>query len=502
MPPVPPLTPAAQNIVRSIQQHTDTLRIDCEDHIRGLVQFFAKHGTRYTRWTSSLYFTVGAIDGDVAAMLEDWIDTWGRLMPLQSLGFDNAEALLESHPPLAKAFAALSTIKTLHIRNVGRLAHDMLVEMKSSLLSAELSLSDDPLRLPRELRYSDPIRLLLASEATLRKLKAESATTNTPEGSLNKYPKMRELELNWVDVPSTYDYVAAFPNLKYLTISSVLPSRRGDLWTNCERYRRFNQDSQDSHGSWTSLARVKGSILDVYVLGLRCSVEALELVGTTASEDRHLSMLGAVIEETEPTNVKLTADSDHIIDDGLIYAFDDKKIRGFEFRKLEIIVTVDCNIPGHRVGDTVDYIAGAIHGLRIEELYLTFDVKATNDRSTGADAPERSYLARTNLKYFGGRIIGRVTRLKMVSVSVRGLRPGEPDAYEDAVLWAAGRARTFHTGYSDDEESDVEEEDQDEGEQSTDSESDGRLAEESSSDEETSSSEYSNAYVRAQSEEV
>ncbi|KAI0689486.1 hypothetical protein C8T65DRAFT_107322 [Cerioporus squamosus] len=338
-------------------------------------------------------------------------------------------------PTTRRRVRRLSTVKTLYIDNVGKRAHDMLVDMKSSLRSAELSLSYSRTDLPDELFYSDPIHLMSASQDTLERLKAYGATTDSPGSHWQKYPNMRSLELIFVDVPRTYDYVAAFPNLEHLIISSALSTL-----AKCEATRRANRDEQEEYGAWGRLKSVAGLLTDVYMLGLSCHIVHTMDIRVVATCDESCKMLAAVIADGKPNYLRLTTHLDDIADDGIVFALERENTA--RLRELKLIVIVDRNVRAHHVHDTVDCISLAMRELSIPTLRLRFDGKVPTRIATDSDpaaAGEDNYLATASLKLLGSRLIGRVPSLEDVRVSVVGLSPGE-EAY--AALSSTGRERT------------------------------------------------------------
>ena len=378
MPPIPKLSPTALQFVQAIRSRKPTLKITREDHIRGLIQFLADNNEQYCKSIRGLHFAIGAIEGDVAAMLEYCIETWGKLMPLKWLRFEDAEGLLVSGLELPQAFAALETVKHIYMNNVGPSACDMLLKMRSSLISADLCLSDGQKCSPDEKCYSDPIYLLSASQDTLIKLKACDATTDTPENHRQQYPHLHTLKLDCVDKPCTTDYVVAFPALRSLTIVSAIPYSRRDVFAKCEEYRKANQEQQRQYGSWTKgLAVVTGPLFDVYALGLCCSVDVMKLAITLASEGVYHTMLRAVVEDSLPPVLELMTDPDTIIDDGLIYALDGETIRNFHFMHLKITINVDRDIYGHRVKDTRVSTLSTIVVYTIERLIVAASSRST-----------------------------------------------------------------------------------------------------------------------------
>ncbi|KAI0690613.1 hypothetical protein C8T65DRAFT_745747 [Cerioporus squamosus] len=365
MPPVPPLTPAVQDMVRAIRKHEPTLVFECEDHIRGLVQFISADNEEYCRWIRCLHFEVGAISEDVAAMLEYYIADCGKLVPLKDLHLDNAEALLGSDPRLVDAFTVLTNHR----------------EDFSSLRSAELSLIYSRTRLPDELFYSDPIHLMSASQDTLERLKASGATTDSPGSHWQTYPNMCRLELVFVDVPRTYDYVAAFPNLEHLTISSALLITSSDALAKCEATRRANRNEQEEYGAWGRSKSVTGLLTDVYMLGLSCYIVHTMDIRVVATSDYSCKMLASVIADGKPNCLRLTTDPGDIADDGIVFALERENT--VRLRKLKLIVKVDCNVRAHHIHDTVDCILLAMRELSIPALHLRFDGLGPGRRRRG-----------------------------------------------------------------------------------------------------------------------
>ncbi len=230
----------------------------------------------------------------------------------------DTEGFLKSSPELPGAIADLTTLKTLRVDPVGKLGANMLLKTKSSLVSVELFLDVIPdledVPILEERRISNPIFLLQGSQSTLEKLRASWALTDDNVSYDILYPSVRELDLDSLDVPLTYDYVLAFPNLSRLSVSSVRFSGHRDV-SGATRYRNANKQDQDDYGTWDALDVVSSSVLDAYLLALRCPVSTLQLFlnGTGQSQEWTARMLQSVLDDVHPTVLRLTTGSPRIL---------------------------------------------------------------------------------------------------------------------------------------------------------------------------------------------
>lgn len=268
----------------------------------------------------ALRISVGKVGSPAAAALVSLMSGLGSepSAHFTSLELDgDTEGFLSSSPELPGAIAGLTTLKTVRMDPVPTLGADMLLHMKSSLVSADLALEiilDGDVPTLEQRCMLNPVYLLQGSESTLETLKASFALTDDNASFRIRYPRVRELDLDCVDIPLTYDYVRAFPNASRLSLSSIRFSGDEDM-PEVIRYRLANQREQHEYGTWDALDVLNCSLLDAYLLGLRCPISTLQLSlkGTGESHEWCARMFYALLDDIHPTVLRLTMGSPRIL---------------------------------------------------------------------------------------------------------------------------------------------------------------------------------------------
>ena len=255
---------------------------------------------------------VSRIDSDVAQKLSVMLHTHGPSMVITELRLTQAESFLNSYVDLWGAFAGLTTLKTLYANNVDEGAAEMLMNMKSQLESAELSLDGDnhwAKRTPDQFYIVNPIALLRPSQHTLKKLTAFGAETDV---AAEVYSEMRELELEYPGPLRTYELVRAFPGLRTLKISTL----GGVFWGTSQKLRATAQQNGDeqSDGTWDDLHCVTAPLSVVYALALRCHVQVLDMIARSPRDTWDL--LSDVLKATCPRVLRLRTTCTRILEHG------------------------------------------------------------------------------------------------------------------------------------------------------------------------------------------
>ncbi len=226
----------------------------------------------------------------------------GGMINLQRLNNNDAENLVENHPKLADAFAALEGIEQLVALNAGQLTCAMLRNMCSRLRSVRLT----GILYPRDAK-PDPVEALSGMTSSLEELECAVNWSHTHSDA--PYPvfhKLRKFSIEGIVSPSTPRYAAAFPALTHLSILSrqalesvwreARPRFPADLYL-----RRNNMGL--SH-TWPLLQEISGDAGDVYNLGLRHPVPCLRLKARWAHQAD--SLLSTLLRDMRPLHLSLT----------------------------------------------------------------------------------------------------------------------------------------------------------------------------------------------------
>ncbi|KAM5537771.1 hypothetical protein V8D89_008539 [Ganoderma adspersum] len=387
----------------------------------------------------ALHISVGKVGSPAAAALVIWLsrlraELCARLTSLELDG--DTEGFLSSSPELPGAFAGLTTLRIVRMDPVRTLGADMLQHMKSSLVSADLALDvilDWGVPTLEQRCMSNPVFLLRGSQNTLETLKASWALTDDNASLGIRYPRVRELDLDCVDIPLTYDYVRAFPNASRLSISSVRFSGDEEM-PEAIPYRLANQREQREYGSWGALAVVDCSLLDAYLLGLRCPVSTLQLSlnGTGESHEWCTRMFYAVLDDVHPTVLRLTMGSPRILlEPSLLSALSPGRTPQLETLAItyEVIVRDTAAI----VQEALMWILQELVSVPVATFELEIDCKNAYAGEPDAEADEL-YLGRSGEGYFGDLDLRELAREFMSFIETARLYdPSEDRDSEDGI---------------------------------------------------------------------
>ncbi|KAI0670243.1 hypothetical protein C8Q78DRAFT_975693 [Trametes maxima] len=218
---------------------------------------------------------------------------------LVQLAIIRAESILLGCRELSVAVCALKTLRSLILTQVGPLTSDMLQSLTIPLVSIaveEESAFATPIPLIR-----NPTQFLCGTQETLRELSATYFEVAGPNASC--YPNVHSLSLRYTDILDTQHYVHAFPNLKNLTTVYGAPSEIEED-EGLAALREKNRHAQQLFGTWPSLRRYRGSLQDLYVLGISCHVSSISIV----DDEHHVllpSALHAVCDDARPEHLDL-----------------------------------------------------------------------------------------------------------------------------------------------------------------------------------------------------
>ncbi|KAI0830660.1 hypothetical protein BC628DRAFT_889684 [Trametes gibbosa] len=199
---------------------------------------------------------------------------------LTSLRLDNSEDLLCTHSKLASGFSSLKTLTSLFIGPAGMNTLALLTVLQSDLRFLVLKYQPGLDQAHGASGYH-PVIVLQRFRESLESLEVhgyEAALDRTRLPST--YPHMQELVLDSPDCPILAPYIHAFPEVRNLSITTIFADRLTpdniDRESNLiDAFRRANQGDQSTYGTWTKLETVTGTVPDLYLAGLRCSIEVL-----------------------------------------------------------------------------------------------------------------------------------------------------------------------------------------------------------------------------------
>ncbi|KAI0641024.1 hypothetical protein C8Q79DRAFT_429945 [Trametes meyenii] len=215
---------------------------------------------------------------------------------LEYLSFEHAEATLGLHSDLPLAFPSLRKIRSLSLGAGGRDACHLLETVHWPLESVELILhhGDQPLVESNFLNRMQPIHLLKNASETLRSVECYAwwRCGDPPRLCKTVYPRMESLLLSNCWPPQVAPLMRSYPNLSHLKILGLENRLVGDE-ENPEQYaqeqRRANLHAWDrARHRWGRLLSFAGDVPDLYSLGARCEMEALDIISNRKWHRRFL----------------------------------------------------------------------------------------------------------------------------------------------------------------------------------------------------------------------
>ncbi|EIW56541.1 uncharacterized protein TRAVEDRAFT_49366 [Trametes versicolor FP-101664 SS1] len=275
-----------------------------------------------------------APEGQLGKLLHKLFVALASSGSLRRLSIYFSERILGWHPDLPEAIAGLHTIRYLMIVDAGPRAIRMLKALRASLLYADITMKDTVL--PPE--DKNPIRLLQGSQGSLRELVAKSfvGVPDTPQ-----YPHVTTFHLGCTQkAPWTHHYVRAFPHLRHLTtqISYHHRCNLGEI----EKRRARNQSEQEHFGAWPSLRSFRGSVLSLYLLGIRCPIRAVN-IDTEGEALLSPAVLRAVLDDARPHRLHLCIDGGYLLADpdaGFWHTFSHPCVEAVEHFALDVRLSV------------------------------------------------------------------------------------------------------------------------------------------------------------------
>lgn len=213
---------------------------------------------------------------------------------LTRLTIYDSEEVLGLHPALPEAIAGLRTLLQLNVSFVGPRTVRMLKAFQSTLFWADISIESE-VELPLE--DKNPMLLLHGSRDSLRDLSA-TFSVSTPDSP--QYLLLTTLRLSYTDAPRTQHYVHAFPHLRTLTTWDCCGWGHGET---IEELRTQNQSEQERLGTWPVLESYQGTIMNLYLLGIRCPIRTVAL--SHFEDALEPEMLHAVLGDARPRRLQL-----------------------------------------------------------------------------------------------------------------------------------------------------------------------------------------------------
>ncbi|OSC97742.1 hypothetical protein PYCCODRAFT_1398369 [Trametes coccinea BRFM310] len=320
-----------------------------------------------------------------------------RMTNLRMLSITFDADLVMSDPDCSSALFAMRSIQTLRLCGSLDNAFSTLKNLRSQLVSVTLNSwsfvagHDWAVNYVADVRTLHPVELLSHSQSTLTELRTYQWTTHSdiPPDTRFIYPKMRRLDLEKTGLPITMVYINAYPNLSHLRYSTPEVKRASDEEFMREKYpfpmfmsadwrdlsiqryderHRFNVTAQNASGrTWAHLEKLCGHLLDLYMLGLTCTVDQVTL--HLVASDKFSYMVDPVLTYLCPRSLKLLEGWPGNISGSAAQAFD--VFCGKGGSRLEYLELRTCLLWGHKDVDFSEVMEGITSSLsqtRLQEL--------------------------------------------------------------------------------------------------------------------------------------
>ena len=201
---------------------------------------------------------------------------------------------LELSPRVFRALADMTSLRDLTLISLSDEAYDLLPELQSPLMRIECSFYNNDTYDP-----ADPISLLAPFKNSLKEMKV----TWVEFASLNvRYLHVTDLYVDDCRFAELRYIFHAFPNLRRLSLWMGQEDDELDA-EEVEDHRAVNT-SAHAQSPWKSLCCVCGSLLSLYMLGVRCKVECLSLESSWV-EKEDSSRFIALLSDMQPSSVSI-----------------------------------------------------------------------------------------------------------------------------------------------------------------------------------------------------
>ncbi len=274
-----------------------------EKDILRVLEYLQLQNDRRSRHVRSMHLNTGA-----AELSESTALALAAALPLmhnlQELLITDSEYLLSSHPDLFRATGALTTLRSIHLTDMGELAVDMLQSLRSQLVHIVIDFDTETLEDSGEYLIGFPA-LPDHSRTTLQEIAIhrwhELPDTPASDEQAFVFPETRRLILGQpLRPPLVQWYTRTFPTLSHLSLGAAESELE---MSDVEDIRQQNiSDQAESGCAWKTLDELNGDLIDVYTLGFTCTVEHMHLGEIYPNE---LQMLGPVLLQARPRELSI-----------------------------------------------------------------------------------------------------------------------------------------------------------------------------------------------------
>ncbi|GJE88122.1 hypothetical protein PsYK624_042050 [Phanerochaete sordida] len=223
--------------------------------------------------------------GDVLATLLT------RATELETLCLSSCD-ILKVDQRVEDAFVQMKSLRVLKICQYEDDIGELLARMRTPLVCADVSVSHN-------LDPADPVPMLSPFKDTLRHLRV-SWVDFMSAGT--QFPHLTSLEAELCEAEGLAEIVQCFPALQDLYMDT--PDEERWSVSEAEELRAVNSRLQAAH-TWPSLNSLSGSVVTLYVLGVRCHVAHINISCDIIIKPVEGERLAAVLADARPTRLSL-----------------------------------------------------------------------------------------------------------------------------------------------------------------------------------------------------
>lgn len=278
------------------------LQFYVEKDILRFLQYLQPQSDKRAKHVRSMHFYMGVVELSESTALA-LAAALPMMHDIQELWITDSEYFLSSHPVLSRATGALTSLRSLHLTDMGEFAVKMLRSLRSELTDVLLDYDVETLSYGSQEELVGLSELLAHSQATLQEIAINRwyALPDTWEsGELGvAFPETRRLIIGQsLYPPFALSYACAFPALSHLSV------RTGESeMFDAEDIREWNiSQLRDPGCAWKALEDLDGNLVEIYALALPCTVERVHLGEITPD---HLFMLGPALSDARPRHLRM-----------------------------------------------------------------------------------------------------------------------------------------------------------------------------------------------------
>ncbi|EKM56065.1 uncharacterized protein PHACADRAFT_122216, partial [Phanerochaete carnosa HHB-10118-sp] len=189
------------------------------------------------------------------------------------------------------AFTNLEKLRTLQISSFTDGTFVLLKKMKAPLTGIDANFT-------RLRRLIDPVPVFARFKGSLRAMDVVGVAFHSTE---IQYPRVLSLSTNLDDATELERIALCFPNLQDFYMH-IYPN--GYTVEDVEENRLSNLALQ-TRSTWPSLRRLSSTVLELYMLGIRCSVGYVDVARQSLSSAVDGRRLAAILTDVRPTSLSI-----------------------------------------------------------------------------------------------------------------------------------------------------------------------------------------------------